>query len=71
MDLTAAISNLQQAKVIGQVQMAVAKKVLDSQRAQGDAAVKLIEAASRGAGQAGDALAAKATGLGGLLDTQG
>jgi len=69
MDLTAAISGLQQAKTLSAVQMRVAKKVLDMQEFQGNAAVKLIEAAARTGAQAGDELAAAATGLGGSLDT--
>ena len=71
MDLTAAISGLQQAKVVGDVQIAVARKLLDQQRLDGSAAIKLIEAASGGVNQAGDQLAAAATGLGGALDTYG
>jgi hypothetical protein len=70
MDLVSAVSGLQQAKVLAQVQYAVAGKVLDMQKLQGDAAIKLIQAASAGADQAGDALVAAATGLGGSLDVQ-
>lgn len=62
---------LQQAKVMSQVQYAVAGKILQSQQQQGAAAVKLIEAATQGAARAGDALVAAATGLGGTLDTYG
>ena len=69
--LTAGIVNLQQSKTLGAVQMRVAKKMLDMEKFQGAAAVKLIEAAGRGAAQAGDALVAAATGLGGQLDTIG
>jgi hypothetical protein len=69
MDLTAAISGLQQSKVLGEVQVQVAKKILDSQRSQGEAAVQLIRAATGGANQAGDQLVAAATGLGGQVDT--
>ncbi len=69
--LTAALSNFQQAKTISNVQMAVAKKVLDTQKLQGNAAVKLIQAASKGFNQAGDELVAAATGLGGEIDTYG
>lgn len=69
MDLATSISNYQQAQTISQVQIAVAKKILDNQQYQGDAAVKLIQAASDGATQAGDYLVAAATGLGGQLDT--
>ena len=69
MDLTSAISGLQQAKTTSAVQMRVAKKILDVQEFQGQAAVRLIEAAARAGARAGDALAAAATGLGGTLDT--
>jgi hypothetical protein len=69
MDLVNALSGLQQAKVMGQVQVAVAAKVLDMQKMQGNAADKLIPAATSGVNQAGDQLVAAATGLGGELDT--
>jgi hypothetical protein len=71
MDLTTAITGLQQAKTISAVQMRVAKKALDMQEFQGQAAIQLIEAAGRGAAQAGDELVAAATGLGGSIDTYG
>jgi hypothetical protein len=71
MDSAASISNLKQAEVLGQVQVRVARKVLDAQAMQGAAAVKMIEAAGKAAASAGDALVAAATGLGGLLDTVG
>ncbi len=71
MDLVSAISGLQQAKTVSAVQMRVARKVLDMQEFQGQAAVQLIEAAGKTAAGAGDALAAAATGLGGSLDTYG
>ena len=71
MDLVSAISNLSTAQTLGQVQMQVARKILDNQRLQGAAAVKLIQAASEGVTQAGDALVAQATGLGGMLDVKG
>jgi hypothetical protein len=44
--------------------------MLDQQRSDGNAAIKLIEAATAGANQAGDQLVAAATGLGGTLDVQ-
>ena len=69
MDLTAAVSNLQANKAIGQVQIAVARKILDNQRQQGAAALQLLQAATGGVNQAGDQLVAAATGLGGSLDT--
>ena len=71
MDLTAAISGLQQAKVLGQVQIAVAKKVLDAQKQNGAAALELLNAAQNGVSSAGDAMVAAATGLGGTIDTYG
>ncbi len=69
MDLTQAISGMQQAKVMSQIQVAVARKVMDSQKANGAAALKLLEAASNTTSKAGDALVAAATGLGGEIDT--
>ena len=69
MDLTSSIVGMKQAQVMGQVQMSVAKKMLDMQEMQGAAAVKLIEAAGKVGQSAGDSLAAAATGLGGELDT--
>jgi hypothetical protein len=70
-DMVSAISGLQQAKTVSAIQMRVARKVLDMQQMQGDAAVKLIQAAGKTADQAGDALVAAATGLGGAIDTYG
>ena len=61
---------MQQAKVMSQVQYAVAGKILDQQRSDGAAAVQLIQAATAGASRAGDQLVAAATGLGGTLDVQ-
>ena len=69
--LVSAAIGFQQAKVASQVQYAVARKLLDNQQLQGDAAVKLIQAATQGAAQAGDSLVAAATGLGGSVDTYG
>ena len=71
MDLTAAITNFQQAKVMSGVQISVARKMLDMQQLQGAAVVKLIEAAGKTASSAGDQLVAAATGLGGQIDTHG
>jgi hypothetical protein len=71
MDLVSAISGLDQAQAISSVQIAVAAKVMDIDRSEGNAAVQLIQAADKGAGQAGDALVAAATGLGGAVDTYG
>jgi hypothetical protein len=69
MDLTAAAVNFKQAQTMSQVQMAVAAKVMQNDRMQGAAAVKLIEAATSNVQQAGDALVAQATGLGSQIDT--
>jgi hypothetical protein len=69
--LTSSIVGLKQAETFSRVQFAVAKKILDNQQLQGDAALKLINAAAGGAAKAGDALVAAATGLGGALDTYG
>lgn len=52
MDDIAAISGLQQASTIAQIQTTVARKILDNQQLQGQAAVKLIEAASQTADKA-------------------
>jgi hypothetical protein len=69
MDLVNAAIGIKQAETMSQVQMAVAKKVMDTDRANGDAVLKLLSAATGGASQAGDALVASATGLGGEIDT--
>jgi hypothetical protein len=69
MDLVNAAVGFKQASVMAEVQMRVARKMLDIQQLQGNAAVKLIEAASKTTSQAGDELVAAATGLGGNVDT--
>lgn len=71
LDLTSSIVALKRNETIGKVQTAVARKILDMQQFQGSAAVKLIEAATRGVQEAGDSLVAAATGLGGAIDTYG
>ena len=71
MDLVGAFSNMQQMQTISQVQIAVAGKVMDMQRMQGAAAIKLLNAASEGMNKAGDQLVAAATGLGGNVDVYG
>jgi hypothetical protein len=68
MDLTTAISNFQRAGVMSDVQMRVARKMLDVQELQGAAIVRLIEAAGQTASTAGDQMVAAATGLGGQID---
>jgi hypothetical protein len=71
MDLVNAAVNLKHAETISKVQYAVARKLLDNQKLQGNAAVKLIQAAGEISSGAGDELVAAATGLGGSLDTLG
>jgi len=71
MDLTTAVVNFQQARTLSAVQIQVARKVLDMQKLQGAAAVRLIEAAAYTSAGAGDALVAAATGLGGNVDALG
>ena len=68
MDLTSAISGLQQAQTLSAVQISIARKILDMQQFQGDAAVKLIQAASQTTSNAGNPLVAAAPGLGGQVD---
>jgi hypothetical protein len=69
LSLVTAAVGLQQARAAAPVQMAVARKLLETQQQQGSAVVRLIETAGKGAVAAGDALAAAATGLGGTIDT--
>jgi hypothetical protein len=54
---------------MSRVQVAVAKKLMDVDKMNGAAALKLLEAASQNTVRSGDALAAAATGLGGAIDT--
>ena len=54
---------------MSRVQIAVARKVMENQRMNGAAALKLLDAAANGFAAKGDALVAAATGLGGSLDT--
>ena len=51
-----------------QIDAAVASKTLNAQRQEGDAVLKLLDTAAQAGPQPGDALVAKATGLGSLLD---
>jgi hypothetical protein len=69
MDLVNAIVGMDQAKLASSVDYAVAKKILDNQTMQGNAAIKLIQAASETATNGADELATAATGLGASLDT--
>lgn len=62
---------IKQAETLSRVKVAVAKKMMDVEKMNGAAALKLLEAASQSSVKAGDALAAAATGLGGSIDTYG
>lgn len=68
MDLVSAFTNLQQAKTLASVQIAVAARILQNQRSEGSSAAQLLEAADSSVAHAGDELAAAATGLGASLD---
>lgn len=70
-DLVAAITNMQTNRLNAAVQVSVARKILDTEQTQGNAALQLLSAASNGVGQAGDELTAQAIGLGGSLDVYG
>jgi len=71
MDLVSSFVNFKQATTMSQVQFAVAAKMLQSQKQQGNAMLQMLNAASTTASKAGDQLVAAATGLGGALDVQG
>jgi hypothetical protein len=68
MDLTSALSGLQQSQVLGEVQIKVASMILDDARSQGAAAVQLIQSAVSGVNNAGNSVVAAATGLGAQVD---
>lgn len=68
-NLVNAAVGIKQAETMSRVQVAVAKKMMDVDKMNGAAALKLLEAASQGTIKAGDRLAAAATGLGSQLDT--
>ena len=68
-NLVNAAVGLKQAQLASRVQVAVARKILDNEQMNGTAALKLLEAATIAPAQAGDALVAAATGLGGRIDT--
>ncbi|HEX8323392.1 MAG TPA: putative motility protein [Tepidisphaeraceae bacterium] len=70
MDLVASAIGMKQAATMAKVQYAVAGKIMDQQRSNGNAMLKLISAANVGVNRAGDQMAAAATGLGGSLDVQ-
>jgi hypothetical protein len=68
MDLTSALSGLQQSQVLGEVQIKVASMILDDARSQGAAEVQLIQSAVSGVNNAGNSVVAAATGLGSQVD---
>ncbi|HEV7301195.1 MAG TPA: putative motility protein [Tepidisphaeraceae bacterium] len=68
MDLTAVMSGIQTSKVNSQINIAVAKKMLDVQKQAGANVLQMLQAATTGPAAAGDALVAAATGLGGTID---
>jgi hypothetical protein len=68
MDLTNAIVGLQQSQLTSQIQIAVAKKILDVQQQSGADATKLLDSAEQGFSRSADALSVLATQLGGSLD---
>jgi hypothetical protein len=63
MDLTGAISGMQQSQVAGEVQIRVAQMILSDAQAQGAAEVQLIQSATGGQGDGAS------NGLGGRIDT--
>ena len=65
--LTSSLSGLQQAKTAQEVQVRVAKKVMDAQRREGDAVLQLLRSATAVAGTAGDR-SGRAAGLGQQVD---
>jgi len=70
-DLVNSVVQLKQAQIASKVQYAVAGKILDAQKQNGQAAIQLLNAATTGVAKAGDQLTAAATGLGGVIDTYG
>lgn len=63
MDIAAAASSVKQAQVGTQVAVAVARKTLDAQEQQGQAAIQLLEAAKQ--------VASGPNAFGGSVDVQG
>lgn len=66
--LVNSFTQMKQVENLSKVQVAVAKKVMDVDKMNGAAALKLLDAATNSSSMAGDALAASATGLGGNVD---
>jgi hypothetical protein len=67
--LISSVVGLKQAEVASKIQFAVAQKIMQNDRMQGAAVMKLLDAATKGVNQAGDQLVAAATGLGATIDT--
>jgi len=61
-------SSLAPAALASDITYSVAAKAMNAERQQGDAVVQLLDSAGGGSPGPGDALVAKATGLGSLLD---
>lgn len=68
MDIVNSAVQMRQAQNLSKIQVAVAKKVMDVDKMNGAAALKLLAAASNTTSMAGDAMVASATGLGGEVD---
>lgn len=68
MDLISAFSHLQAATTMTAIQYAVARKAINAQKVQGDAAIRLIEAATTNLSNAADNTVAATTGLGHQVD---
>jgi hypothetical protein len=69
--LVSGIIDCNQAALMSRVQFSVAGKMLQNQRMQGAAIVKLIQSAETNATSAGDSLTVAATGLGAQMDVYG
>lgn len=66
MDIAALATSIKQIETSNSISVAVARKTLDAQRQQGDAAIQLLEAAAQ-TGQSG----ASPDGLGAAIDVRG
>jgi hypothetical protein len=69
MDLVSALSGISQGQSLDAVNISVAAKSLDIMRSQGAGVVKMIQSAGQAGVQPGDEMVARATGMGGQLDT--
>lgn len=69
MDLVNSAIQFKQATVMSQVQYAVAAKMLSSQKQQGNAVLKMLNAADINVNNDANQMVAAATGTGGSLDT--